>query len=490
MVAVRKWARPPKYTVAFSSEGIAACDQCTWEGQGPDGATIRRHRGYHLDDLAYNQVFLARMPSELADLIDVAFGAYVIDRLSLRRPPGAPAGSWRRTLGLQVPVRNFDRWQTEGTRAGLESLLGDLTDDAWTFEPIARRGSARTAEAQEVLLKVPLDGPVTVCLFSGGLDSLNGAVSLLMTDSTQRLLCVSGATSAWVGTRQMDLVSAMGRRFGGRSTPLLVPFDLAIPASTWIQEPTQRTRGFIHMVLGVVAAVMAGVNRLTVHENGVGALNLPYTAAQHGAQMTRATHPLTLADTSSWLSSYLGSPFRIVGSSLGVTKAQATCILAEAGLGHLVPRTFSCDGFQRIAGRPQCGVCTSCLLRRQALFASGLARFDDAGRYRFDVTDPECRIPSAMRGGIALMLDQVDILRLCLRAAAPWSALVDTFPDLWQVEQRRSEWQAAGGPGDPSAAIVGLYDAYVEEWESFPLGRTPRLGRIVRGDIPLALEGA
>src|SRR5439155_21981067 len=184
-------------------------------------------------------------------------------------------------------------------------------------------------------------------------------------------------------------------------------------------------------------AVLAGTDELTVHENGVGALNLPYNRAQLGAQMTRATDPLVLAEASAWLTTYVGRPVRIVGSSLGRTKAQSCGALTQAGLEHMVGRTFSWDGFQRVAGRPQCGTCTSCLLRRQAIHAAGLAQHDRVDRYRFDVTDPNHR---------------------------PWSALIGAFPSLWELESRADDWRAVGGPGTSSATLVDMYRACVAEW--------------------------
>jgi len=135
-------------------------------------------------------------------------------------------------------------------------------------------------------------------------------------------------------------------------------------------------------------------------------------------------------------------PFRIVGSSLGRTKAQSCGALTQAGLEHLVGRTFSCDGFQRVAGRPQCRTCTSCLLRRQAIHAAGLAQHDRVDRYRFDVTDPNHR---------------------------PWSALIGAFPSLWELESRADDWRAVGGPGTSSATLVDMYRACVDEWTRFPV---------------------
>lgn len=63
------------------------------------------------------------------------------------------------------------------------------------------------------------------------------------------------------------------------------------------------------------------------------------------------------------------------------TKAEMCHVLKKTGLDTLIRTTISCDSFPlRISGSPaQCGICTSCLLRRCSLHAAGLDSADPGG---------------------------------------------------------------------------------------------------------------
>ena len=110
-------------------------------------------------------------------------------------------------------------------------------------------------------------------------------------------------------------------------------------------EPTQRSRGFVFQVLGAVTALMAGAKELYVYENGVGAISLPYTAAQVGAHNTRATSPLFLAGMSEFISTVVGHQFEIRNPYLFRTKGQMCEALRGSRLRDLIRLTGSCDGF-------------------------------------------------------------------------------------------------------------------------------------------------
>lgn len=471
--------RIPNYRLSYPAASIREIGYCSWETEAADGHTVVRKRGYELNDRAFVSACCTTMPSYLADIIDVALAAYTIDRLSPRRILGQRGGGqcWQRVLEVCVPVRDVWRWENTLVRAGLQRLLGYFTDDLWVFRFVQRQGLCRHCELQGSLPFQSSHAPRAVCLFSGGLDSLAGATGEMLRSPDLQIVCVAGATNDWIGNVQASLVAGLRGRFDGRASLLKIPFHLAEPEDGyWPEETTQRARGFIHLMLGAVGSVLAGTDTLNVHENGVGAINLPYSGAQFGARMTKAMQPIALADTASWLSSYLGRRFRIVGTSLGSTKAQAAQAMVEAGLGSLATQSFSCDGFQRVAGQHQCGVCTSCLLRRQSIYASGLSGFDNPALYKFDVTNPHAEVPKEHTLGLRVMLDQLTVLRECLTARDPWMELVDNYPSLHELEARAADWQSVGGPDLPSTALPLLYATYLKEWEQFPISPKLRHG--------------
>ena len=180
-------------------------------------------------------------------------------------------------------------------------------------------------------------------------------------------------------------------------------------------ERTQRTRAFVFQCMGAATAVLAGSSELEIYEHGIGALNLPYTAAQLGTQSTRATDPRVLAAMADFVSLAIDRTFALRLPFLALTKAELAAGVQHLGLGELIRRTFSCDGFpQRVIRHPQCGLCTSCVLRRQALHAAGLAEYDARDSYVSDVLAEEPCLPAAKLYPLRLMLDQVSTLRRAL----------------------------------------------------------------------------
>lgn len=478
-VSPRRLSGVPRYRLSYPAAGVCESGYCSWEWETEAGRLIQRRRGYEINDQAFARVSLTTMPAHLADIIDVALAAYAIDRLSPRRMPGQrhEEQRWQRILEVCIPVCDLWGWENTRVISELERLLGYFTDDQWIFHFSQRQRTGRICELQGGLAFSPFDLRPAVCLFSGGLDSLSGAVGQLLRTPDLHIVCVAGSTSDWAGSLQASLVADLRRRFNGRATILKVPFNLALPEDgAWPEETSQRARGFVHLMLGAVGTLLSGNETLNVHENGVGALNLPYTGAEFGARMSKAMHPITLADAADWLSTYLGHPFRILGSALGLTKAQACQALVEADLGGLVAGSFSCDGFQRVAGQHQCGVCTSCLMRRQSIYAAGLSGFDNPELYRFDITNPDVAISDQHLAGLRLMLDQLTVLDRCLAADNPWRALVDAFPSLRELEARAADWQDVGGPDLPSTTLPSMYAAYLKEWEQFPICPSLRRG--------------
>ena len=328
------------------------------------------------------------IPASIDDLLDVAMAIYAADRL-VRRGKGESA--WLpRTLHLKVPVSNPDRWND--LKAAHEELLGWLTSDEWDIEFVAGVTRQRSRPAY-ALLPTTLEHPF-VALYSGGLDSLAGAVAQSLNPKYNAAVLVGGQSGKVFKSLQekqhsdlrANLKHIHWEDMRGFSHPYkkgsLAPWN--VPEKR--QEKSQRSRAFLFLAFGAVTAYAYGVDTLHVYENGVGAVNLPYTAAFGGADMTRAMHPKTLLLAGRLFGRILDRPFTIANPSLWLTKGEMCAQLARAGLADLANGTVSCDSFPLREFHKQCGLCTSCLLRRLSLHAAGLRELDQGSElYRDDI---------------------------------------------------------------------------------------------------------
>src|SRR5690606_11435438 len=94
-----------------------------------------------------------------------------------------------------------------------------------------------------------------VTLFSGGLDSLAGAVEAL--DSGESVALVSHQSSTMIRARQRDLVETLRART--RSNQLFHVSVVVNKGSAPARSFTQRSRSFLFATLGFVVARLFGV---------------------------------------------------------------------------------------------------------------------------------------------------------------------------------------------------------------------------------------
>jgi 7-cyano-7-deazaguanine synthase in queuosine biosynthesis len=412
------------------------------------------------------------MPDNVADLVDLALAVYTADRLVPRRAHGRHIGpQWPRHIRLSVPLRVPEFWRDDSLTRRLEELLWFLTTDVWEID-FARRIAPDARRATQQFLDLHFEQP-NVLLFSGGLDSLAGACYLSHEKPARDIFLVSCSTNNRTKGIQRDLGIALKQRLqtaeeiqGRRIESGPMPFDaLESSLSYDAQERTQRSRAFFSLALGAAAAHLVGSHILYVFENGVGAINLPITKAQLGAQSTRSVHPLTLHHMGALVSTVVGARFTIENPFLFSTKGQICTLLNESSLGGLVRDSVSCDRFpQRVAGFPQCGHCTSCLLRRVGLLAAGPADFDDQG-YRIDPARPGPRPQRAELYPALAMARQVGRLHRLLSHQDPWQELCGEYPELLEVAALASARN--GYRVLTEGALVSLFRRYCDEWADF-----------------------
>ena len=412
------------------------------------------------------------LPRRAADLMDVFGAVYAADRRSKRCFRGVATG--QRRFCIRIPVREPGLWTSPELATRLRELLSWVSEDVWDIEFVRRDSVLEQDSSQGFLMDVPLESPVMVSLFSGGLDSLAGLAQHALNSPGGSRILVSGRTHNRLACQQ-DAQVKLIRSAWGRGSPVAgedvwhvaVPFGIN-SGEIEQEEKSQRTRALLFLAFGSIAALQARADTLHIFENGVGALNLPLNATQLGTDNYRGVHPRSLCMAEAFFESVLGESIHIENPYMFATKAEMCRSLPGSGLADYVGETRSCDGYpQRVPNQAQCGICTSCVLRRQSLFCAGLTDHDPGGAYRHDIFKGLSNLSTEEGHGFGVMSEQVSRIAGCLASEQPWQKLAVAYPEL-----ARTLVELAGQPGaaaqeDLAAGFVGLFRTYVQEWQEF-----------------------
>ena len=366
--------------VSFSCNGAALTDSLPLEYRS----------GYPTRNLTIGLAPFVRnvfhIPPRTLDLLELAAYTYAADRLVRRGQRDAVEfHSWSRRIHLRIKVRDLDFWQRSDVRDALSSCLTFMTGDAefsFSFEGghVTDPTSLFDQEDFEHSAEIQ-DADVT--LFSGGLDSLSGAMRTLAR-SDRSLVLVSHHGQPGVKGVQMRLAEALADRHPGRVHHY--GFTCTFTGVTAAEE-TQRSRSFLYASIGFAICQALRSTTLTVYENGITSLNLRRREDLANARASRTTHPRSMAD----LETFLGlvgddGAFQIATPFLWKTKRAVVETLVRSNGGQLIASSTSCTRtFRRHPNATHCGQCFQCLDRRMAIFASGFHKFDDPGLYAIDV---------------------------------------------------------------------------------------------------------
>jgi 7-cyano-7-deazaguanine synthase in queuosine biosynthesis len=314
------------------------------------------------------------------DLLDIATYVYVLDSSVSRGGPTDVYGSqWVRDFTLRIPVRDVALWNT--SHSELEHLLRYLTDDEYTFEFVSHPGDAGQQWLEFESYR-PFSMADCVCLFSGGADSLAGAVSLVR-DGRKPLL-VSHRSVGILDRRQKDLQDALHRMFPEWDFPHL---------SLWARrkdlrpyEHTQRSRSFLFSSLAAAVANELDIEEIFIPENGVVSLNLPKLEQAVGARASRSTQPRFVTGFKELARLVFGRPIQLNNPFLLCTKAEVLKELNSSGHPELLEASVSCARTMgRTKAQPHCGECSQCVDRRFSSVAAGLGAYDPKERYEKDI---------------------------------------------------------------------------------------------------------
>lgn len=307
-------------------------------------------------------------PSEIgADLIVVAAHVHAADTRISRSTESQDA--WTREIRLVIPVSDPVLWTAAAPI--LVRALNFLTGDRWDVGFRGRgKGYAKlVSAAAPTLIPVPFD---CVSLFSGGLDSLIGAIDSLNAGETP--LLVSHAGEGMVSKSQDQCFEGLKAAYRSSVFDRLrvwMSFDSGLVEDVG-SEDTSRGRSFLFFSLGVAAGTALGHDFvLKVPENGFIALNVPLDRLRLGALSTRTTHPFYMARWNELLAA-LGIGGKVDNPYWDKTKGEMVAQCANpALLKKLSPLSLSCSSPTKARWKKKlqghCGYCLPCLIRRASL---------------------------------------------------------------------------------------------------------------------------
>ena len=327
---------------------------------------------------------LQDIPSQFHDLLEIATYVYVADQAITRGGDGVDVfgADWRRRLFFRIPVRNPDLWNSRDLREQLVETLSFLSEDEYHFEFMKLTGQPATQRH----LEFGGESPEEVVLFSGGLDSLGGAIQEAVCDQRSVALVTHKPTQK-LARRHRKLEQLLAKH--ATHAPLHIPVVIN-KAKSLGREYTQRSRSFLYAALGSTVAQMFGLSRIRLYENGVVSFNLPVSAQVVGARATRTTHPQVINGFAKLISLVAHKTFAVENPFLWKTKADVIEVIADAGCEEMIKFATSCTHIWKMTKlKTHCGTCSQCIDRRFAVLAAGVEDHDPAEAYGVDLLTGE-----------------------------------------------------------------------------------------------------
>lgn len=403
-----------------------------------DLLSSNRRLAHGLDDSIEHVKSLGIFPSETAlDLLIVAALIQAADTRIARSSESQDG--WSREIRIIAPVSAPATWNAAAPV--LKRMLNFLSGDLWDFQ-FRARPAAFAAMIPTATAESPANRFDSLSLFSGGLDSLIGAIDLLEEGRTP--LLVSHAGEGATSGAQKTCLTGLRNHFRGRQFDQLRMW-MNFPEETVrnvASEKTTRSRSFLFFALGVFAG--SGFGRsftLRVPENGLIALNVPLDALRLGALSTRTTHPFYM---SRWndLIAVLGINGKVENPYWNKTKGEMVRECRnQALLKDLTAKSLSCASPTkgRWQGKPtqHCGYCLPCLIRRASIEAAW-GRNQDPTTYSsgglrnktLDPTQAEGQQVRAFQFAISRLAAEPGVERILIHKPGP---LTDVKPILGEL---------------------------------------------------------
>jgi len=377
-----------------------------------------------------------------ADLVDLATAISLSDRLLHR------SEYIRTNIHITLPLRHPEIFSQSQTLKYLHDALYWFSGDYWSFTFELRSIPDRHTVLQQYM---PINShPFEVALWSGGLDSLAGLCNRLTEETTGTFTLFGTGSHEQMLNTQRHVAEMINEKFEKR-TKLIQVTIRSNQTKGLMKNNRPRTRGFVFLLLGAVCAYLEGHTELNIYENGIGAINLPFSESAVGWDHLRPVHPISMVRMANLVSFILGIDFTYKNRFLFKTKAQMCKVFTQKNMDDLVVATYTCTKRYHEEGLPQCGFCAACLLRKQAMIIHDIKDTNYVFPNRRKKKAPNCEHLKAM-------LYQIDNLRDLLNRTDAWQHLLNCYPNLLDI--------IGESTGIKENDLLTLYTQYVQEWDS------------------------
>lgn len=305
-------------------------------------------------------------PITVIDFTSFAFSVVAADKLIDRSE--SPDG-WTRMIDLTIFLSEPEKWMT--VKTSIEKMLRFLSGDFWSLTFVA----SKEPSIKFTYHHCPRENDC-VCLLSGGIDSLIGAIDLL--SERRNPIFVS---QIFRGDKKRQ--QKFAQRLGDNN---LCQWSIGRLRGT---EGSTRTRSLAFFAFALLASSAISKSdrptEIIVPENGFISLNVPLDANRMGSLSTKTTHPVYMTLLQEiWdklgINAKLVLPYKYKTKGEIIKECKNKNIMKE-----LIFETNSCGKFQR-HGLKHCGVCVPCLVRRAAFLEAGLQDTTEKGYYYDDIS--------------------------------------------------------------------------------------------------------
>lgn len=300
---------------------------------------------------------------EALDFTIIAMAVVAADKAVLRKKS---ADGWTRKIELCIYLHDAPKWRQEKRK--LEEMLRFLSGDFWVLNINA------LPESLVPQKKYDLRQQDCICLLSGGMDSLVGAIDLH--EEGRNPLFVSQTVR---GDAEHQREYAM--QFGINN---LCQWSNNIKKKGE-SEISTRARSMVFFAFALLASCgidcnAQGRKELFVPENGYISLNMPLDPLRTGSLSTKTTHPVYMKamqeiwnDVGINIDFVLPYKYKTKGEVLMDCKNQDL-------MKKLICGSTSCGKYQRKL--QHCGVCVPCLVRRAAFLKNNLCDVTEGGYFK------------------------------------------------------------------------------------------------------------